>query len=62
MRYTTILGRSAETVLEVGTFNTHTEFTTGRPNGHVGPAAITRVSVGSTFQTMVKFNPTSTPH
>ena len=60
MRYTTILGRSAETVLEVGTFNTHAEFTAGRPNGQVAPVAITRISYSLAIQTMVKFNPTST--
>ena len=26
---------SGDTVLEVGTFNTHTEFTVGKPNGRV---------------------------
>ena len=40
---------------------THTEFTTaGTPNGRVGPAAITPIPVGSAFQTMVEFNPTTT--
>ena len=53
-------GGNGETVLEVGTFNTHTEFIAGRPNGRVWPAVKTRISVGSAFQTTVKFNPTST--
>jgi hypothetical protein len=51
---------AGETVLEVGTFNTQAEFTTSRPNGHVGPMAKTRILVGSAFQTTVEFNPTST--
>ena len=52
-------GGSGETVLEVGTFNTHAEFTAGRPNGHVGTVAIMCILVGSTFHMMVQFNPTS---
>jgi len=55
-----VFGESGETVLEVGTFNTHAEFNPGRPNGCVGPAAIVPILVGSAFQTMVEFNPTST--
>ena len=56
----TVLGGSGETVLEVGTFNIHTEFTAGRPNGRVGPAAIMPIPVGSAFQLTMEFNPTST--
>ena len=51
---------SGETVLEVGALNTHAKFTASRPNDHVGPAAITHILIGSAFQTMVEFNPTST--
>ena len=29
-------GGSAKTVLEIGTFKTHTKSIAGRPNGHVG--------------------------
>jgi hypothetical protein len=40
---------------------THAEFTAAdTPNGHIGPAAITPIPVGSTFQTTVEFNPTTT--
>ena len=60
MRYTMVPDGSGETVLEVGTFNTHAESTIGRPNGHVDPMVITRISVILTFQTTMKFNPTST--
>ena len=56
----TVPSESGETVLEVGTFNTHAEFTAGRPNGRVGPAVKMHISVSSAFQTTVKFNPTST--
>ena len=56
----TVHGGSGERVMEVGTFNTHAEFTAGRPNGRVWPVAKTRISVDSVFQTMVEFNPTTT--
>ena len=55
-----VLGRSGETVLEVGTFNIHAEFTTSRPNGPIGTAAITCISIGSAFQMMVEFIPNTT--
>jgi hypothetical protein len=32
-------------VLEVGIFNTHTKFISASPNDHLGPMAITRISV-----------------
>jgi len=53
-------GGSREMVSEVGTFNTHVEFTASRPNGCVGLVAITHISVGSAFHTTEKCNPTST--
>ena len=60
MRYITVFGGSGEMVLEVGTFNTHVEFTASRPNGCVGLVAITHISVGSAFHVTEEFNPTST--
>ena len=48
------------TVLEVGTFNTHTKFNAASPNGDLGPVAIPCISVGSKFHTMKKCNPNST--
>jgi hypothetical protein len=35
-------------------------FTASKPNGHVGAATITRISVSSVFQTMMEFNPATT--
>ena len=51
---------SGETVLEVGIFNTHAEFTASRSIGRVGPTTITHIFASLAFQTMVEFNPTST--
>jgi hypothetical protein len=48
------------TVLEIGLFNTHAEFTLGRPNGYLRPAAITCILVGSAFHTTDKCNPNTT--
>jgi hypothetical protein len=53
---------SGETVLEVGTFNNHNEFTANRPNGRIGPAVIMRVSVSSVFNTRRNSTPLAPPH
>jgi hypothetical protein len=45
---------SGEMVLEVGTFNTHAEFTTGRPNGRVEPTAIMPIPIGLSLHTTEK--------
>ena len=42
---------------KLGAFNTQAKFTAGRPNASLGPAAKTRIPVGSAFHMTEKMQP-----
>ena len=57
-----LLLHSAEVIMmgrrwKLGAFNTQAKFTAGRPNASLGPAAKTRIPVGSAFHMTEKMQP-----